>query len=268
MHFPYERLSRTLTITENTQGHTYSANMVGIPMTIDFARMRRERIVLMVAGPARHEMHVTGAHPADGPDVRLDFSTTRSWAGSQTSTFLFLKMSRMGTPIADAGKYRTEVAHRHACGLSVYRVKVRGNESAADLWKRVDRVAPRMCAGPSVGFTVGSADYDDVAVVGPGYSLVPGAANVSTTPRTVLIRPRSYWSAIFENLVLTVMTNAIQADRIYWPETAAGAAAGSSGAGREDDDAAGSGGTEGEDGSEESAWEVMEEDEVVDAEDE
>ena len=222
MHFPYESVSGgALTITENTQGHTFSDNMVGIPMTINYVRMRRDNVGVVVAGPANHEMHVTGAHPANGRHVRLELSTTRSWTGSHTSSFLYVSMTRLGSPIPQAPAYHTEVCVRHACGLSVYRVKVFGSESAAVLWKRADRVAPRMSAGPAFGRAL---DYDDVAVSGQAYSLVPGVTDVSLTPGAVLIRPRAYWSTKFENLVLSVLTNAARADLRSWPECAAGAA--------------------------------------------
>ena len=53
---------------------------------------------------------------------------------------------------------------------------------------------------------------------------MPGVTDVSLTPGAVLIRPRAYWSTKFENLVLSVLTNAARADLRSWPECAAGAA--------------------------------------------
>jgi len=231
MMFPWESRSRVLVVTRQSQGYTYSANAVGYPLIIDIERMRRVRMALAVAAPARHDVHVTAAHPVAGRHVRLDLSATRTWASGQaTSSFLFITMTRLGAPVVNAVHYHTEVAVRHACGLSVYRVMV-GGESASDLWRRVDRVTPRMCAAPSVGPIIGSTDFDDVAVIGRGYTVVPGASDVTPTVGTVIIRPRSYWPVPLSNLIYSVMTMAVKADMQSWPENAAGAAAGNAASG-------------------------------------
>jgi len=223
--FPWESRSRVLVVTRQSQGYTYSASAVGNPLFIDIERLSRVRMALAVAAPARHEVHVNAAHPDAGRHVRLDLCATRTWASGQaTSSFLFITMTRLEAPVLNAVHYRTEVAVRHACGLSFYGVIVRG-ESASGLWRRVDSVTPRMCAAPSVGPIIGSTDYDGVTVIGPGYTVVPGASDVTPTVGTVIIRPRSYWPVSLSNLIYSVMTMDVKVDMQSWLENAAGAEA-------------------------------------------
>jgi len=88
-------------------------------------------MALFVAPPANHDIHVSSAFTVENGRLRLDVSATRSGRLGY-SGFLYATMTRLGTPIVDAAKFRTEVALRHDCGMTLYRVKVRG-QSGTDL---------------------------------------------------------------------------------------------------------------------------------------